>query len=179
MEAKEFDVEVVYRQRAIYRVQAKDRESAERIAAAAWQNGEESSIAGYDWSEIQSVHASEELDLQRLDLDTEIVLRFLREREQLILRLTGNGSSPSPNDAISAAQVAGDLGWTRLSQEPRQSDVARAARALERLCREKVLVCFQRQRVRAGERGEIRLYCTSDYLDQLSAELQEGEVRAG
>jgi hypothetical protein len=179
MEAKEFDVEVVYRQRAIYRVRARDRESAERMGAAAWQNGDESVVAGYDWSEIQSVSASEEVDPERSHLDTQVVLRFLREREQLILRLGGNGSGPSPNDAISAAQVAGDLGWSRPSPEPRQVDVARAAQALERLCSEKVLVCFERQRVRAGERGEIRLYCTSEYLDQLSAELQEGESRAG
>jgi hypothetical protein len=38
--------------------------------------------------------------------------------------------------------------------------------------RAKVLVCLQRQRVRVGERGEIRLYCTAEYLDELSAELQ-------
>jgi hypothetical protein len=177
MEAKEFDVEIVYRQRAVYRVRAKDRESAERLGAAAWQNGEESGLAGYDWSEIQSVHVSDEVDPQRSHLDTQVVLRFIREREQLILRLGGDGSGPSPNDAISAAQVAADLGWTRPGQESPQADVSRAARALERLCSDRVLICFRRQRVRAGERGEIRLYCTSEYLDQLSAELHVDEPR--
>ncbi|CAN5612067.1 hypothetical protein BH23GEM8_BH23GEM8_10910 [soil metagenome] len=109
MEAKEFNVEVVYRQRAIYRVQAKDRETAERMGATAWQNGGESMVAGYRWSEIQSVHASEEVDPQRSDLDTQVVLRFLRQRERLILRLGGGGAGPSPNDAIFADQVAGEL----------------------------------------------------------------------
>jgi hypothetical protein len=31
------------------------------------------------------------------------------------------------------------------------------------------VVCFQRERVRAGERGEIRLYCTPEYLEALSS----------
>ena len=31
-----------------------------------------------------------------------------------------------------------------------------------------VTVCFERDRVRSGERGSVRLYCTPEYLERLS-----------
>jgi hypothetical protein len=174
MEAKEYDVEVVYRQRAIYRVRAADRESAEKAAVQCWQSSEESVVAGYDWAELDGVYVAESPDEQREEQDTQLVFRFLRERERLIRRLAAGGLEPSQNDAISAAQVAADLGWTRRTLSSASTpDLPRAARALERLCGDRRVVCFQRPRVREGERGEIRLYCTPEYLDRLTSELDE------
>jgi len=178
MEAKEFEVEVVYRQRTIYRVTAADQEAAKRIGVSLWQKAEASEVAGYDWSEIESIHAAVANDSERQGQDAELVLRFLMERERLILRLGGGALAPSANDAISADQVASDLGWTRQNgSEGPNADVARAARALEQLCREKKVICFERSRVRTGERGEIRLYCTPNYLNRLSSDLNGGARR--
>jgi len=179
MDAKEYEVEVVCRQRAIYRVQAADREAAERLAVERWKEGEPSALAGYDWSELESVHATEASGSERLEQDAELVLRFLREREQLILRLSSAVLAPSANDAISASQVASDLGWSR--REPGGGsgpDVPRATQALERLCAARRVVCFERPRVRTGERGEIRLYCTPEYLDRLTRQLNPLERQA-
>ncbi len=171
MEAKEFDVEVVYRQRAIYRVRAADREAAERAGLECWQMREKSAVPGYDWGEVEGVFVAESVDLRREQEDAELVYRFLRERERLIRRLSG-GVGPSPNDAIAASQVACDLGWSRrVSSGSPSPDLPRAARALERLCAARRAVCFERSRERGGERGEIRLYCTPEYLDGLTSEL--------
>ncbi|CAN5781112.1 hypothetical protein BH23GEM6_BH23GEM6_00360 [soil metagenome] len=179
MEAKEFEVEVVYRQRTIYRVRAADQEAAKRIGVSHWQNAEASAVAGYDWCEIESIHATVANDPEREEQDGELVLRFLKERERLIMRLGGGALAQSANDAISADQVASDLGWTRQnSTDGPGADVSRAARALEQLCREKKVVCFERPRVRTGERGEIRLYCTPGYLNCLSSELYSGARHA-
>jgi hypothetical protein len=175
MEAREYDVEVVFRQRAIFRVRANDREAAERLGVERWQSGEESEVAGYDWCEIEGVNVTEGADEERVEQDAELVLRFLRERERLILRLGGRVLGPSPNDAISAGQVASDLGWSRrLVAGSATPDLPRATRALEGLCSAQRVVCFERPRVREGERGEIRLYCTPEYLDQLTSEMDRG-----
>jgi hypothetical protein len=182
MEAKEYDVEVVYRQRAIYRVRAADREAAEQAGIECWQTGVESVVAGYDWGEVEGVLIAETSDAERDEQDAQLVYRFLRERERLIRRLGGIGLGPSPNDAISAAQVASDLGWNRRVPSGVPSpDLPRASRALERLCEERRVVCFERPRVREGERGEIRLYCTPEYLDRLTSDLdlEEGDRRVG
>ncbi len=48
----QYEVEVVHRQRAIYRVQANDREEAERLASERWRQGDPSDLPGYDWSEL-------------------------------------------------------------------------------------------------------------------------------
>lgn len=179
MATNEFDVEVVYRQRAIYRVQAADREAAESLGLDRWQQGEPSTIAGFDWSDIESVQALEAAPEERRREDAELVLRFLKERERLILRLGGAVLGPSPNDAISAAQVASDLGWSRRQAGGGAvADVRRATYALESLCEERRVVCFERPRVRSGERGEIRLYCTPEYLDVLSREMEGIERQA-
>jgi len=72
--------------------------------------------------------------------------------------------------------VARLLGWTRSGDHGAPVlDVARAARALEQLCREHRVVCFERPHPRAGERGEIRLYCTPAHLDRLRALLLDEE----
>jgi len=167
---KEYEVEVVYRQRAIYRVEAADRETAERLATERWQEGRSGEAPGYDWSQVEAVRAEEAATAERVDQDAELVLRYLRERERLLLRLGGDPFSPSSNDAISADRVAADLGWSRAALgAASEADAPRATRALEALCQQHRVVCFQRERVRAGERGEIRLYCTPEYLEALSS----------
>lgn len=179
MEPREYDVEVVYRQRAIYRVRAADREEAERVAMEVWQRGGASEVPGYDWCEMEAVYASEGAEPQRTEQDAELVLRFLQQREQLIARLGGGVLGPSANDAISAGQVASDLGWSRRGPNAGGlPDVPRAISALELLCRSKRVVCFERPRVRTGERGEIRLYCTREYLERLSAAMNPLERQA-
>lgn len=170
MEPREYDVEVVYRQRAIYRVEAEDRESAERLATEYWQGGKLGELPGHEWCELESVQAAELEEGEQAE-DAEVVLRFLQERERLIVRLGGTLVGPSANDAISAAQVASDLGWER-RDGGKGPDLLRATRALEHLCRERRAVCFERPRVRAGERGDIRLYCTPSYLEYLAESLE-------
>lgn len=176
MESREYEVEVVHRQRAIYRVSAADREEAERLAVERWQHGEPSVFPGLEWCELDGVHAQEAPDAERMAQDAELVLRFLRERERLILRLGGAGAHATGNDAISASQVASDLGWSRRTSGG-GPDVVRATAALERLCQVRRVVCFERPRVRGGERGEIRLYCTPEYLERLTSSSLEGAER--
>lgn len=172
----EYEVEVVYRQRAIYRIKAADRQSAERLASERWRQGDPSAVPGYAWAEVETIRATEAPDPARREQDGELVLRFLRERERLILKLGGDVFNRSVNDAISAAQVAADLGWARGGTPgPSSPDIIRATEALEWLCRGRRVVCFERPRVRNGERGEIRLYCTPEYLEVLSDNLDSVE----
>lgn len=162
-------MEVVWRQGALYHVEAKDAESAERLALTRWQEGDEGDVLGFEGAQLESVHSSEAPDLVRQSQDEQLVLRFIRERERLLIRLGGDLLSASISDAISASQAAADLGWLRSGKgEERSVDVVRAAESLERLCASKLLVCFERERVRAGERGAVRLYCTPEYLERLS-----------
>jgi hypothetical protein len=157
----------------VYRVRALDREAAERIAAERWRAGEESDVPGFEWSELVSCTGYVASEADRGRQDVEVVYRFLNQRERLIQQLGGDPFNPSPNDAISAAQVAADLGWVRaVAAGPAGPDVARATAALEWLCAARRVVCFARPRLRGGERGEIRLYCTPEYLEQLSAGLE-------
>lgn len=167
---KEYEVEVIFRQRALYRIRAADREAAERQAVERWQARAPSDVPGYDWCELQSVSAVDATPEER-EQDAELVLRFIRERERLLLRLGGDLFNPSTNDAISADRVAADLGWSRPGPGGGTPDISRATQALEWLCQNHRVICFERPRVRAGERGEIRLYCTPEYLELLSAEL--------
>jgi hypothetical protein len=177
---KVFEVEVIYKQRALYQVQAVDPATAERIATERWQKGDASDTKGIEWSEMVSAHAVDAPDQIRQAQDDELVLRFIRERERLLLKLGGDAVTASINDSISASQVANDLGWERPADgEGTVSDVVRAAQALERLCLRKKLVCFERTRVRSGERGEIRLYCTPEYLDGLSSSLDSEQRQVG
>lgn len=169
MTERMFQVEVVSRQRTVYQVDAVDVHEAERRAIERWQSGEPSDLVGFDSSRLESVNVSEAGDQVRQKQDEELVLRFIRERERLLSRLGGNLLTASTSDAISAAQAAADLGWHRPgSGEGNVPDTVRAAAALERLCGRKQLVCFERDRIRAGERGSIRLYCTGEYLERLS-----------
>jgi hypothetical protein len=175
---KDYQVEVVHRQRAIYVVRANDREEAERIGAERWRQGDPSDLPGYEWSELVSSRAYASPDAARLEQDDEVVYRFLQARERLIQQLGGDPFNPAANDAISAAQVASDLGWVRTEQgRPGVPDVPRSTAALERLCRSRRLVCFARTRMRGMERGEIRLYCTPEYLERLSFDLTAAETQ--
>ena len=166
---KDYEVEVVHRQRAIYRVRANDREAAEEAAAERWREGDPSDVPGFDWCEMVSAAGRPAAERERLEQDAEVVYRFLQARERLIQQLGGDPFNPTANDAISAAQVASDLGWTRADHgRSPVADVSRATAALEGLCRERRVVCFVRPRQRGTERGEIRLYCTPQYLERLS-----------
>lgn len=177
MESKDYEVEVVHRQRMIYRVRADGREEAERLAAERWQREEPGDVPGYHWCELEAVVASDSEHAAQ-EQDAELVLRFLRERERLILRLSAGHPLGGGNDAISAAQVASDLGWSRRGHDGAAvADVPRATSALEHLCQSRRVVCFQRPRVRTGERGEIRLYCTPEYLERLSSSALDGPPR--
>lgn len=173
---RDFEVEVIFRQRAVYRIRAMDREAAERIAAERWRSGEGSDVPGFEWSELVSCAGYPWPDPERARQDVEVVYRFLNQRERLIQQLGGDPFNPSANDAISAAQVAADLGWLRVAPGSQPApDVARATAALEWLCAARRVVCFARPRMRGGERGEIRLYCTPEYLERLSADLEAVE----
>jgi hypothetical protein len=174
--SNQYEVEVVFRQRAVYRVEAPDRQAAERLASERWREGAPSAAPGFEWSELESVRAIEASEPQRKEQDAELVLRFLKERERLILKLGGDLFHRSVNDAISAAQVAADLGWSRPGPTSGTSpDILRATEALELLCKQRRVVCFERPRVRTGERGDIRLYCTPEYLQSLSDSLDTVE----
>lgn len=176
---KDYEVEIVHRQRAVYRIRAKDREAAERIAARRWRDGDPSDVPGYDWAELVSSIGQTAADAERARQDVEVVYRFLSERERLIQQLGGDPFNPSANDAISASQVASDLGWSRpVPGSSPSPDVARATAALECLCAARRVVCFARPRKRGAERGEIRLYCTPEYLERLSADLTIVEQQA-
>jgi hypothetical protein len=173
MQPNRFQVEVVCHQRLLYHVDAENAASAERLAAHRWKKGESSDVPGFQWCQLESATATELPDQIVQVQDEALLLRFIGERERLLMRLGGNLLSASVNDAISASQVAGDLSWFRkTTNQTNEVDSVRAAQALERLCAKKRLVCFERDRVRAGERGTIRLYCTPDYLEQLSDSLQ-------
>lgn len=166
---KDYEVEVVHRQRAVYRVRAKDREAAEQVAAERWRDGDPSDVPGFDWWELVSAAGYPAVERERLEQDAEVVYRFLQARERLIQQLGPEPFNPTANDAISAAQVASDLGWIRINQgRGSGADVARATAALEGLCYQRRVVCFVRPRQRGTERGDIRLYCTPEYLERLS-----------
>lgn len=179
MDVKEYEVEVVSKHRIVYRVFAADHAGAEEAATDRWRHGEPGDVEGYDWSEVEAAHATEVPDAQRRAEDAELVLRFIGERERLIMRLASGPFEASGNDAISASQVASDLGWGRRGSDGQvRPDVARAMQALEHLCDAAKLVCFERPRVRAGERGDIRLYCTPGYLERLTASIDARPRRA-
>lgn len=176
---REFHVEVVHRGRAVYRVHAPDREAAERMAAERWRRSEPGDAPGFDWAEMISCTAHDAADAERARQDVELVYRFITERERLIQQIGGDPFNPSASDAISADQVAADLGWVlRASDDTTTPDVNRATAALERLCGCQRVVCFSRPRMRLRERGEIRLYCTPQYLERLSRDLETEEAQA-
>lgn len=171
MEDKQFEVDVVYRVTVRYAVNASDPETAERLALEMWQ-ADEDGVGGTEVCELEGVSVSSAVDQDVCGRDCDEVLRFLRDRELVIERLDEDAFNPTVHDAVSAEEVARHLAWTDAAGE---QDVARAVRALERLCAAHRVVCFSRPRVRRGERGEIRLYCTPQHLERLSGLLDEPE----
>ncbi len=180
MEKREFHVELISRRRVVYSVLAPDKEAARRMATEKWHRCEPSDLGALDWSELEDFRAVEAVDSSLENQDDEVLLRFIHERERLLLRLGSTFVSATANDAISALQAATDLGWS-VPDTPRERpepDSLRAAKALERLCAQKRLVCFERPRSRQGELGEIRLYCTPEYLESLSRTFKDVSANA-
>jgi len=177
MERKRYEVEVVYREMVRYVVDAENGAEAERQAVEMWQRGEEGADpdAEYEWAELEGVHVLEVPSEEECGQDCSEVLRFLRDRELVIERLDEDAFNPTVHDAVSAEDVARHFGWKR---EGGVVDVPRAARALDRLCGQHRVVCFDRPRVRKGERGEIRLYCTPQHLERLCALLDDPGTEA-
>jgi hypothetical protein len=105
------------------------------------------------------------------------VLRFLRERERELLdQVRQDVVDPQAHDAVSSDETAIRLGWLHSDASGRPRPQAeRAARVLEQLCTEQKVVCFSRPRMRRGESGDIRLYCTAVHLEALCRVLQESE----
>ena len=171
MEDKQFEVDVAYRVTVRYAVSAPDPETAERLALEMWQ-ADEDGVGGTEVCELEGVSVSTAVDQDGCGRDCDEVLRFLRDRELVIERLDEDAFNPTVHDAVSAEEVARHLGWSDAAGE---QDVARSVRALERLCAARRVVCFSRPRVRRGERGEIRLYCTPQHLERLSGLLDEPE----
>ena len=172
MEQKRFEVEITFRQTVRYAVDAKDRKVAERLAVDRWRAGEEGATLGIDCSEVIAVAAAERPSEDRQCRDCDAAFRYLRDRELVIEMLDTDAFNPTVHDAVSAEDVAVHVGWKR-KDDPALPDAARAARALDRLCAEHRVVCFTRPRVRASERGEVRLYCTPQHLGRLTALLMD------
>lgn len=170
MDLKRYEVEVVCRRRMVYVVEAADPEAAQRAAAVRWGEGEEGDPRGGECWDLEEVRAAEVPADEALSADREEVLRFLRDRELVLERLDADAFNPTVHDAMSAEEMARHLGWTTADGA---QDVARAARALDGLCAAHRVVCFNRPRVRQGERGEVRLYCTPQHLERLSAMLDD------
>lgn len=166
-----FEVELICRQRLVFHVEAEDTHRAERIAVERWRAGESSDLASAEAEDLVSVTARESANALRQKQDDELIMRFIIEREHLLRRLGGDPLSTSINDAISASQAAGDLGWRLTGEDGGQRvDAVRAAGSLDRLCANRRLVCFERTRARSGERGEIRLYCSPEHLEYLASD---------
>ncbi len=176
MPTKRFEVEIVFRQSVRYAVDAPSRQEAERIALEQWREGDEGAVVDTDCCELMACQAAEVPGEERLRRDADAAFRYLRDRELVIENLDGDAFNPTVHDAVSAEQVAQHLGWKRRGRDTVGIDVGRAARALDALCRARRVVCFTRPRVRAGERGEIRLFCTPQHLEILSALVVDDDV---
>jgi hypothetical protein len=171
MDEKPYAVSLVCRQTIQYHIVAPDRETAERIAMEKWQRGEPGDSGISDCSIVDTVAATEEPAEGETHGDAEVALRFLHTRERLLEQLDGELTNPTLHDAVSAEEVASHLGWVRHEDPGGGVDEPRASRALEHLCATRRVICFTRPRVRKGERGEIRLYCTPQHLERLTAAL--------
>ena len=175
--AKRFEIEITFQQTVRYAVDASSRKAAEQLALEQWKDGDEENAIGSECCTLVGVHSSEVPDGEGCARDAEKALRYLRDRELVIEMLDEDAFNPTIHDAVSAEDVALHLGWRRRDRMP---DTPRASRALDHLCSARRVVCFTRPRVRSGERGEIRLYCTPQHLEKLSALLDAEEpVAAG
>ena len=170
MAQKRFEVEITFQQTVRYAVDAGSRKAAEALAMEQWKIGDEESAVGTECCTLVGVAAAEVSNEEGCAKDADKAFRYLRDRELVIETLSEDAFNPTIHDAVSAEEVAMHLGWRKKDRMP---DTPRAARALDHLCRTRRVVCFTRPRVRSGERGEIRLYCTPQHLEMLSALLEE------
>lgn len=177
MEQKRYEVEITFRQTLRFAVDAATRKVAEQEAMQRWRLGDETAVVGSDCCELMEVRSSPVPCDDRCVKDAEEAYRYLRDRELVIEALDDDAFNPTIHDAVSAEEVAIHLGWKRrgngLDGSP---DTPRAARALDRLCAERRVVCFTRRRMRTGEKGEIRLYCTPQHLTLLSSLIMDEEL---
>jgi hypothetical protein len=170
MAQKRFEVEITFQQTVRYAVDAASRRAAEQLALDQWKEGDESNAVGSECCTLVGVHSAEVPNEEGCCRDADKAFRYLRDRELVIEKLSEDAFNPTIHDAVSAEDVAIHVGWRRRDRAP---DTARAARALNHLCNTRRVVCFNRPRVRAGERGEIRLYCTPQHLEKLTSLLEE------
>ena len=175
MDPKFFEVEIAFRQSSRYRVEARDRRAAERAAMERWRAGEPAD-SGSDCCEVLAVQAHDMPAGDRLGRDCDAAYRYLRDRELVIEMLDRDAFNPTVHDAVSAEDVASHLSWRRKNGEAGELDVHRASHVLDQLCADRRVVCFTRPRVRAGERGDVRLYCTPQHLERLSALIMDAEM---
>ena len=179
MEQKRFEVEITFRQTLRYAVNATNRKLAEHEAMARWKVGDEAFVVGSDCCELIAISANPVPCDDRCSKDATEAYRYLRDRELVIEMLDEDAFNPTVHDAVSAEEVAIHLGWKRRGDGvDGHPDTPRAARALDRLCGERRVVCFTRERVRAGEKGDIRLYCTPQHLQLLSSLIMGEELEA-
>jgi hypothetical protein len=176
MAQKRFEIEITFKQTVVYAVDAPTRKAAEALALDQWKEGDEANAVGSECCSLVDVHTAEVPDGEGCSRDAEKAYRYLRDRELVIEMLDEDAFNPTVHDAVSVEDVALHLGWRR---RDRAADTARAARALDLLCKTRRVVCFTRPRVRAGERGEIKLYCTPQHLELLTGMLAEEPAAAG
>jgi hypothetical protein len=170
--AKRYEVEITFQQTVRYAVDAESRKTAEQVAVEQWKDGDEGNAVGSECCDLVGVNVAEVPNTEGCARDGDKAFRYLRDRELVIETLDDDAFTPSVHDAVSAEDVAIHLGWRR---KDRSADTARAARALDLLCNAHRVVCFTRPRLRAGERGDMRLYCTPQHLEKLTALLEELE----
>ncbi|MBW3570456.1 MAG: hypothetical protein KY467_05070 [Gemmatimonadetes bacterium] len=177
MDQKPFEVEITFRQTLRYAVQATNRKVAEQQAMQRWKVGDEQYVVGSDCCELVDVRTNPIPCDERCEKDAHDAYRYLRDRELVIETLDEDAFNPTIHDAVSSEEVAIHLGWKRRGDGiDGTPDTPRAARALDRLCTERRVVCFTRSRMRAGEKGEIRLYCTPQHLAMLSSLILDEEL---
>jgi hypothetical protein len=174
--AKRYEVEITFQQTVRYAVDAATRKAAEDLALQQWREGDEENAVGSECCDLVGVASAEVPNEEGCARDAEKAFRYLRDRELVIEMLDDDAFNPSIHDAVSAEDVALHLGWRK---KDRSVDTPRAGRALDQLCRTRRVICFNRPRVRAGERGEIRLFCTPQHLEKLSALLEMEPAGAG
>lgn len=170
MEERQFHVELVTRARTVYSVRAPDVETARGIALRRWERRDRGDVDGFGGAELSRVRVVERSGMAAEEADDKVLLRYIRDREHLLGRSEGDAwVSDLANDAVSAGQAVADLRWTIPdSGDPPLADTLRATLSLRRLCAAGHLVRFVRPMVRAGERGEIHLFCTPEYLERVS-----------
>lgn len=174
--AKRYEVEITFQQTVRYAVDATTRKAAEDLALEQWRDGDEANAVGSECCDLVGLNIAEVSNEEGCQRDADKAFRYLRDRELVIETLDVDAFTPSIHDAVSAEDVALHVGWRK---RDRSVDSPRAARALDQLCKARRVVCFTRPRVRSHERGDIRLFCTPQHLEKLTALLEMEPAAAG